>query len=294
MLNKLIVKKWLYQDQLNPVAELDSNNNVIMRFVYGTKINVPDYIVKGDSTYKVITDHLGSVRLVVNSVTGNVVQQIEYDEYGVVLSQTGSFDQPFAFAGGLYDEKTQLVRFGARDYDASIGRWTAKDQILFGGGVSNLFEYCVNDPVNYSDRYGYQTIKNDELRDIYNRLSDIEDILQLRLRDEQAAAEFQALIAQKQAEEQAKKRDDAIQRNKDLADEISKQLMDYYNQNECKNKGYNGQYRGFGQGGTEIGPLFHPGFFHAVDYINWLNNNPEAAQNIINGYLNYLKGLSNQ
>ncbi|MEJ2629455.1 MAG: RHS repeat protein, partial [bacterium] len=39
-------KGWLYQDQLNPVAELDSAGNVIARFVYGTKGHVPDYMVK--------------------------------------------------------------------------------------------------------------------------------------------------------------------------------------------------------------------------------------------------------
>jgi RHS repeat-associated protein len=35
--------------------------------------------------------------------------------------------QPFGFAGGLYDPDTGLVRFGARDYDAAAGRWTAND-----------------------------------------------------------------------------------------------------------------------------------------------------------------------
>ena len=42
---------------------------------------------------------------------------------------------PFGFAGGLHDRDTNLVRFGARDYDPSIGRWTAKDPIDFAGGI---------------------------------------------------------------------------------------------------------------------------------------------------------------
>jgi len=49
----------------------------------------------------------------------------------------------FAFAGGLYDADTKLVRFGARDYDPAVGRWTCKDPLLFGGGLSNLYEYVV-------------------------------------------------------------------------------------------------------------------------------------------------------
>jgi len=32
--------------------------------------------------------------------------------------------QPLGFAGGLYDNQTKLVRFGARDYDSYSGRWT--------------------------------------------------------------------------------------------------------------------------------------------------------------------------
>ncbi len=171
--NGQYVNRWLYQDQLNPVAELDSNNNVLMRFVYGTKVNVPDYIIKGDSTYKVVTDHLGSVRLIVNSQTGNVVQEIGYDEYGVVLSKSGGFEQPFAFAGGLYDEQTKLVRFGARDYDPSIGRWTAKDPILFAGGVSNLYEYCINNPINYIDPQGLQAMAGAEAR-FYTKNPDLD------------------------------------------------------------------------------------------------------------------------
>ena len=61
---------------------------------------------------------------------------------------------PFGFAGGLHDRDTGLVRFGYRDYDPDIGRWTAKDPILFAGGDTDLFGYCLNDPINYVDPFG--------------------------------------------------------------------------------------------------------------------------------------------
>ena len=79
---------WLYAGQLSPVAELDGNQQVVARFVYGSKSNVPDYLVKGGVTYRIITDQLGSVRLVVNSQTGVIAQQLSYDEFGVVLQDS--------------------------------------------------------------------------------------------------------------------------------------------------------------------------------------------------------------
>ena len=42
------------------------------------------------------------------------------------------------FAGGLYDPDTGLVRFGARDYDAVVGRWITKDPISFGGRTTKF------------------------------------------------------------------------------------------------------------------------------------------------------------
>ncbi len=155
-INGVLVQGLLYKDQLNPVAELDGDGNVVSTFVYGTKANVPDYMIKGGTTYRIISDYLGSPRLVVNASTKAVVQRIDYDEFGRVLSDTNPGFQPFGFAGGLYDTDTQLVRFGARDYDAYTGRWTAKDPIGFDGGDTNLYGYVLNDPVNITDVLGLE------------------------------------------------------------------------------------------------------------------------------------------
>lgn len=76
------------------------------------------------------------------------------DEFGRVILVTNLGFQPFGFAGGLYDQQTKLTRFGARDYDAETGRWTAKDPVGFSGGDTNLYEYVVADPVNRLDPLG--------------------------------------------------------------------------------------------------------------------------------------------
>ena len=57
---------FFYDGQLRIVAELDGNGDVVSRFAYGDKVNVPEYMVKGGEMYRLITDHLGSVRLVVD------------------------------------------------------------------------------------------------------------------------------------------------------------------------------------------------------------------------------------
>jgi RHS repeat-associated protein len=157
---------FFYKDALNPIAELDGSGNVVSRFVYGSKFNVPDYFTSNKldgstwKTYRIVSNHLGSPRMVVNTETGEVVQRIDYDEFGRVLEDTNPGFQPFGFAGGLYDEETDLVRFGARDYSAEEGRWTMKDPAGFWGGL-NLYMYSINDPINYFDLNGLLKLPSD-------------------------------------------------------------------------------------------------------------------------------------
>ncbi len=161
--NGTLVQQLVYKDQLNPVAEYDGAGNLTAQFIYASKPNVPDTMIKydhpttgTDTTYRIISDHLGSVRLVVDVATGTVEQQIDYDEFGIVLTDTNAGFQPFGFAGGIYDADTHFVRFGARDYDAILGRWTAKDPIGFNGRDVNMFRYVGGDPVGRIDPGGAQ------------------------------------------------------------------------------------------------------------------------------------------
>jgi len=153
-INGTPVTGYLYRNGLNPIAELDPAGNLVSIFVYGNSKHLPDYMIRDGVTYRLLTDYLGSIRLVVDASSGLVAQRIDYDEFGRVLTDTNPGFQPFGFAGGLYDPDTGLVRFGARDYDPYIGRWTARDPAGFGGGQSNLYEYVGNDPVNAFDPTG--------------------------------------------------------------------------------------------------------------------------------------------
>jgi RHS repeat-associated protein len=148
-----LVEGFLY-DGHRIVAQLNASNAVVSQFVYASGGTSPDYMISGGVTYRIFSDQLGSPRFVVNTSTGAIAEQITYDEFGNVISDSNPGFQPFGFAGGLYDQDTKLVRFGARDYNATVGRWTAKDPILFGGGDTNLYEYVLNDPINMIDPSG--------------------------------------------------------------------------------------------------------------------------------------------
>lgn len=153
-LNGVLQKQFAWQDQLKVIAELDPSNTVIAEFIYGTRVNVPDYMKKNGELFKIMTNHLGSVVAVVNTSTGVVAQEIRYDEFGNITSDTSPGFQPFGYAGGLYDPQTKLVHFNAREYDTETGRWLSKDPILFSGGDTNLYGYVMNDPVNGIDPTG--------------------------------------------------------------------------------------------------------------------------------------------
>jgi RHS repeat-associated protein len=149
-----LVEGFVYRSQFQPSAWLNGDGSVRATFVYGLKINVPEYMVHGSATYRLVTDHIGSVRLVIDMATGAVVERIDSDEFGNVLTDSAPGTQPFGFAGGLYDRDDALVRLGARDYGPSIGRWTSKDPILFNGGSASVYVYVRNDPLNFSDPTG--------------------------------------------------------------------------------------------------------------------------------------------
>jgi RHS repeat-associated protein len=154
----LTTKQWLWSSQLRIAGELNASGTPTKRFIYGEKVNVPELMVDvaSGAVYRIVTDQLGSPVLVVNVAdTSDVLLRAEYDAFGNRTVLSGDGDAvPFGFAGGLYDEDTGLVRFGARDYEPVVGRWVTKDPIRWEGGQGNFYGYVGNDPVNRWDPRG--------------------------------------------------------------------------------------------------------------------------------------------
>ncbi|MBT4026280.1 RHS repeat-associated core domain-containing protein [Desulfobacula sp.] len=148
-----VTRKYLWQGLTKLLAVYDGSDSLLMRFKYADG-RMPMAMEKPESTYYFAYDQVGSLMAVADS-SGNMVKQIEYDTFGFILTDTDTdFEIPFGFAGGLLDSDTGLVRFGYRDYDPDIGRWTAKDPIGFAGGDTDLYGYVLNDPVNLVDPTG--------------------------------------------------------------------------------------------------------------------------------------------
>ena len=149
----IITEKYLWQGMTRLLAVYDESDNLIMRFQYADG-RVPVSMTRDGVTYYLTYDQVGSLRLVADP-SGNVVKRIDYDSFGSIINDTNpSFNVPFGFAGGLHDRDTGLVRFGFRVYDPKVGRWVAKDPILFAGGDVDLYGYVVNNPVNWVDPLG--------------------------------------------------------------------------------------------------------------------------------------------
>jgi RHS repeat-associated protein len=161
--NGAIVEKYLWQGLTRLLAVYDGSDNLLMRFEYADG-RMPVAMTKGGSTYYLTYDQVGSLRVVADA-SGNVVKRIDYDSFGNIIGDTDpTFEVPFGFAGGLHDRDTRLVHFGYRDYDPDTGRWTAKDPIGFAGGDTDLYGYCLNNPLNFIDPFGLDKEFNDHIR----------------------------------------------------------------------------------------------------------------------------------
>lgn len=102
-------------------------------------------------------DTLGSTMQLTDN-NEDVIDTYEYDAWGIILNRTGTMENPFEWIGawGYYKDKTSgLYYVRGRDYQASIGRWTSADPLLFVDGPNLYTAYFVPNQVDPTgtDRY---------------------------------------------------------------------------------------------------------------------------------------------
>jgi RHS repeat-associated protein len=107
-------------------------------------------------------DHEGSVTHLADG-SGNVIEKYRYDVFGTptmydgsghVLPNGSAFSNRFLFTGGEYAAAFGFYEYRARAYHPGLGRFMSEDPKLFDAGDYNLFRYCHNDPIDFTDPMG--------------------------------------------------------------------------------------------------------------------------------------------
>lgn len=111
---------------------------------------------RGSAAYSYLHDGRGNVTGVLDSAQ-SVVAGYAYDPFGVLLSKSGTLDQPFRFSTKLHDESTGLSYYGYRHYAPAIGRWMSRDPMEEAGGL-NLYQFANNNSLTYADPDGRNPI----------------------------------------------------------------------------------------------------------------------------------------
>ena len=118
------------------------------------------YCSTDDQFYHYVKDHLGNVRVVVNSETGAEIQSTTYYASGVPMTQRSEWhdNQPYLYNGKEFVEAHgyDTYDYGFRGYYATIGRFTTMDPLCEQTPWQSPYVYAGNNFVNAIDYMGLQ------------------------------------------------------------------------------------------------------------------------------------------
>ena len=144
----------------NPYADFTSSGTLKMRYLDGLAVDelLARTDASGDTSWY-LKDQVGSVVAIAS--TSAVLDQITYDPFGNIVTQTDSAEADrFMFAGMEWDPTTSLYFDHARYYDAAIGRFVGQDPMGFAAGDTNLYRYAGNAPTVEEDPSGMDWLDN--------------------------------------------------------------------------------------------------------------------------------------
>ena len=117
------------------------------------------YITLANSTptyHYYLQDHLGNNRVVIDE-HGQVEQVNHYYAFGGLMGEsTGGGAQPYKYNGKELDRMHGLdwYDYGARHYDAVLGRWMCVDPLAEKYDNVGSYIYCKNNPIAFMDMNG--------------------------------------------------------------------------------------------------------------------------------------------
>lgn len=156
------------------ILELNGTN-VQARNIYGS--NLLKRIMGSDSYYYMYNAH-GDVIALLNATTGQVAATYNYDAFGNIITSTGTVKNNITYAGYQYDSETKLYYLNSRMYDPLTARFLQED--TYSGDPNdplslNLYTYCHNSPIMYSDPDGHKVKWNqwDDVADgVFSSIAD--------------------------------------------------------------------------------------------------------------------------
>jgi RHS repeat-associated protein len=146
--------KILSRDSTEYIGDFVYENGRLKQYNFGS-----GYVVPTDSTYSYnfyFKDHLGNIR-VVTDYAGNIIQTTHYYPYGTTTSSsTQQSTQKYKYNGKELDRTHGLdwYDYGARQYDAEIGRFTSMDPLCEKYYYISPYAYCAGNPIKYIDTDG--------------------------------------------------------------------------------------------------------------------------------------------
>jgi RHS repeat-associated protein len=163
------------------LLELDSDGNVLRKLTWGRDLSgsldgaggiggllaiqdangttTGENHETDDLRYVYFYDANGNVGQVIDlaapSASASIKAHYEYDAYGNLLVQSGSYAaaNPYRFSTKPWDDETGLGYWGYRYYDPRLGRWISRDPIEELGGA-HLYSYVHNRPASLFDAHG--------------------------------------------------------------------------------------------------------------------------------------------
>jgi|GEM_PF-3214627 RHS repeat-associated core domain len=168
---------YYHWDAFGNLASQDDSQGNSIDFYYDKQGN-PIGFTKNDDSAQSFIYHInkrGDIVSVTASTGSTIEVQYNYDPWGTQISNTGTLTQPLRYAGYYYDEETGLYYLKSRYYSPSMGRFLTKDGYGFISNSNpqtlNLYTYCNNNPIKYSDPNG-NTQEGDE-----NLPQDVQDVI---------------------------------------------------------------------------------------------------------------------
>jgi RHS repeat-associated protein len=137
----------------NIILELDEQNNQVATNTYGLALVKRTTDKEG---YYLYNGHGDVTKIVDNQNT--ILNTYVYDNFGKILSETETFNNPYKYAGYYYDKETKTYYLQSRYYNPEIQRFISED--TYRGYIDdplslNLYTYCANNPMIYVDPSGH-------------------------------------------------------------------------------------------------------------------------------------------